>query len=183
MNPRALCLILLLPLPGLAQPPAPGSARAGGSDSASVPTPPKAPAHPLRVSAASTSAFGLRATGFFNQLVGARLDYRFTPRFAFGGALSYANLKGKDGRVHNLLPEAIAEYRIALAGERFGVPLRFATGFLPQNGPTLRVSAGVDFGLSERVSLELTPLEPMVWVNRERPELSLNGSLALRAAF
>ena len=38
----------------------------------------------------------------------------------------------------------------------------------------------MDFGLSERISLDVIPLEPMVWVNRERPELSLNGSLALR---
>ncbi|HKY38458.1 MAG TPA: hypothetical protein VJN18_21090 [Polyangiaceae bacterium] len=116
-------------------------------------------------------------------MVGVRLDYRFTQRFAFGGALSYANLKGKDDRVHNVLPEAVLEYRIPLSGEGFGVPLRFATGFLPQNGPTLRVSAGLDFRLSDRLSLEAVPLEPMVWVNRERPEVSLNGTLALRIAF
>jgi len=63
------------------------------------------------------------------------------------------------------------------------MPLRFATGFLPKNGPTLRVSAGLDFALSQRLSLDVMPLEPMVWVNRERPEVSLNGSLALRVGF
>ena len=93
-----------------------------------------------------------RDASFFNQLVGARVDYRFTSRFAFGGVLSYANLKGKDRRVHNVLPEALLEYRIPYKGERFGMPLRLGLGYLPKNGPTLRVGAGFDFALSERVS-------------------------------
>jgi len=121
--------------------------------------------------------------GFFNQLIGGRVQYRFTPRFAFGGVISYANLKGKDRRVHNALPEALLEYRIPYAGESFGLPLRFSVGYLPMNGPTLRLGAGVDFAVSERLSLEVIPLEPMIWVNRERPEVSMNGSLALRLDF
>jgi hypothetical protein len=147
--------------------------------------PPRAPtvAHPWRGALVSTSAVGVTNAGFFNQLVGARVDYRFTPRFAFGGVVSYANLKGKDRRVHNVLPEAQLEYRIPYDGERFGSPLRFAVGYLPQNGPTLRLSAGVDIALSERLSLDVVPLEPMVWVTRERPEVSMNGSLALRLCF
>lgn len=138
---------------------------------------------PLRIGLSATSAVGVTHAGFFNQLLGPRLDYRFTPRFAFGGLLSYANLKGKDGRAQNVLPEASLEYRVALNGERFGAPLRFSAGYLPKNGPTLRLGAGLDFGLTDVVSLDLVPLETMIWVNRERPEVSLNGSLALRMAF
>jgi hypothetical protein len=139
--------------------------------------------HPLRAALASSSAIGVSHAGFFNQLLGVRLDYRFTQRFAFGGLLSYANLKGKDRRVHNVLPEAMLEYRIPYDGERFGIPLRFGVGYLPKNGPTLRLGAGVDFAFSERVSIDIVPLEPMVWVSRERPEVSLNASLAVRLAF
>lgn len=140
-------------------------------------------AHPLRAALASTSAFGVTHDRFFNQLLGARLEYRFTPRFAFGAAISYANLKGRDGRVHNVLPEATLEYRLALGGERWGVPLRYGLGFLPKNGPTLRLGAGLDFMLSATTSLELVPLEPLVWITRERPEISLDATLAVRAAF
>ena len=75
------------------------------------------------------------------------------------------------------------EYRVPISGEAFGVPLRFATGFLPQNGTTLRLGAGLDFAFNDSISLEAMPLETMVWVNRERPEMSLNGSLGLRIAF
>ncbi len=138
---------------------------------------------PLRLAFTSTSAFGVTHAKFFNELVGARLDYRFTSRFAFGTALAYANLKGKDRRVHNVLPEVQSEYRVPLQKESIGLPLRLALGYLAKNGPTLRISAGFDFALGERASFELVPFEAMVWLNRERPEVSLDAALALRVAF
>lgn len=138
---------------------------------------------PLRLAFTSTSAFGVTHARFFNELLGARLDYRFTSRFAFGAALAYANLKGKDRRVHNVLPEVLSEYRVPLQKESLGLPLRFALGHLPKNGPTLRLSAGFDFAIGERASFELIPFEAMVWLNRERTEVSLDGALALRVAF
>ena len=153
------------------------------AQSAPAPAPDDSVPHPLRVAFASTSAFGVTHARFFNQLLGARLDYRFSPRFAFGGSLAYANLKGKDRRAHEVLPEAAVEYRVPLKHEVFGVPLRFALGYLPKNGPTLRLGAGVDFALSDSVSLEIIPLEPMVWITRERPEVSLDATIALRMAF
>jgi hypothetical protein len=139
--------------------------------------------HPLRLSLWSTSAFGVTHAKFFNQLAGARLDYRFTSRFAFGGSLAYANLKGKDGRVHNVLPEVSTEYRVPLQKEAYGMPLRLGLGFLPKNGPTMRLGAGLDFAVADRVWCEIVPFEAMVWLTRERPEVSLDASLALRVAF
>src|SRR4051794_13854342 len=79
---------------------------------------------PLRLALTSTSAFGVTHARFFNQLLGARLDYRFGSRFAFGGGLGYANLKGKDRRVHNVLPEVLSEYRVPLQKDNLGLPLR-----------------------------------------------------------
>ncbi|HXK19503.1 MAG TPA: hypothetical protein VNG33_16955, partial [Polyangiaceae bacterium] len=162
-----------VPAPGNAVP-APGNA---------VPAPGNAVAKPLRLSFTSSSAFGVTHAKFFNQLVGARLDYRYTPRFAFGAELGYANLKGKDGRVSNVLPEVTTEYRVPLKGETVGMPLRFSLGFLPKNGPTLRLGAGFDFGVSDSLSFELIPLEPMVWITRDRPEVSLNAHVGVRIAF
>lgn len=163
--------LTLLSVPALAQPappPAPSEA---------------SPALALRASFIATSAFGLTHARFFNQLAGGRLEYRFTDRFAFGGAVSYVNLKGKDGRLNNVLPEVTLAYRIPLQGESVGAPLRYSLGYLAKNGPTLRLGVGIDFAISDAVSLELVPLEAMVWVTRERPEVSADGSIALRAAF
>lgn len=167
-------------LTALVAPPAPA---APAPAPATAPAPAVTVAYPLRLTLASTSAFGVTHAKFFNQLLGARIDRRFTPRFAFGAALSYANLKGKDRRAHNTLLEVFSEYRAPLKQEAFGLPLRFALGYLPNNGPTLRLGAGLDFAISERVSCEITPLETMLWLTRERPEISMNGSVALRIAF
>jgi hypothetical protein len=176
-------LLVAAPAPAPVVAPAPVAAPAPVVAPAPAPAPDDSVPRPLRLGFTSTSAFGVTHAKFFNQLVGARLDYRFTSRFAFGGTLAYANLKGKDRRVHEVLPEVLTEYRVPLQKESFGLPIRLALGYLPKNGPTLRIGAGLDFALSDRVSLELVPLEPMVWLNRERPEVSLNASLALRVAF
>jgi hypothetical protein len=144
---------------------------------ASVPPEPEGTAG-HRVVPFATSAFGVTHGRFFNQLIGARYDYRFSSRLAFGSNLSYANLRGKSGRVHNVLPEAALDYRVPYT-PGFGFSLRFAAGFLPKNGPTLRPSAGFYVAVGRSIQLELTPFEPMIWVTKEQPELSLNGSLGL----
>jgi hypothetical protein len=140
-------------------------------------------AHPLRLSFTSTSAFGVTHAKFFNQLLGARLDYRFTPRFAFGAELSYVNLKGKDRRVSNVLPEVTTEYRVPLNHEVVGMPLRFSLGFLPKNGPTLRLGGGFDISVSDSISFEIIPIEPMLWITRDRPEVSFDAHVGVRIAF
>ena len=175
---------LLLPLsfvfvatPSAAAEPPASAANAAVTEASS------AVAKPLRLAFTSTSAFGVTHAKFFNQLVGARLDYRYTPRFAFGAELGYVNLKGKDRRVSNVLPEVATEYRLPLNGETVGLPLRFSLGFLPKNGPTLRLGGGFDFGVTDSLSFELIPLEPMVWITRDRPEVSLNAHAGVRIAF
>jgi hypothetical protein len=135
-----------------------------------------------RVAAFATVAFGLPGPDFVNELAGARFELGYTPRFTLGMGLAYVNLKGKDGRVSNALPEALVGYRFPL-GKSIGVPIRFAGGYLPMNGPTLRLSAGIDLRLSDAVACELDLVEPMVWVARDRPEYSLNLGAGVRATF
>ena len=175
-----LITLLFVAAPAAAAEPAPAPNAAAP---APAPPPDDTVPHPLRLAFTSTSAFGVTHAKFFNELLGARVDYRFTSRFAFGGALAYANLKGKDRRVHNVLPELLSEYRVPLQKESIGLPLRLALGYLPKNGPTLRLGVGFDIALGERVSLELSPFETMIWLDRERPEVSLDGVLAMRVAF
>jgi hypothetical protein len=138
---------------------------------------------PRRLAVHSTTALGLSGGRFVNELVGARFDLLNASRFAVELDVAYANLEGKDDRVHNVLPQVALRHRFALGTSRFGVPLRFAGGYLPKNGPTVRVAAGVDFDATDAVRLELTPLEPMLWVVRERSELSLNLGANVAFAF
>ena len=136
-----------------------------------------------RVSGFGTVALGMPGLDFVNELVGARLELEYTPRFAMGLSLAYANLKGKDGRVSNVLPEVSVAYRLPIGSSDFGIPFRFAGGYLARNGPTLRLTSGVDFEVSDAVAVELVLFEPMAWVARDRPELSLNFGAAVRARF
>lgn len=165
------------PVAGMSAP-APAPADTGTPRAADAPAAPLTP----RLGAFATTAFGLSGGGFLNELAGARIDLEYTPRFLLGFSLAYANLKGKDGRAHNALPEAMLGYRLPL-GRVVGVPFHAAAGYLPKNGPTFRLGAGLDFRLGEKTRLELSLLEPMVWVTKDRPESSLNLGLGFSAAL
>lgn len=140
-------------------------------------------ASPRRAAVHSTTAFGVRGGRFVNQLVGARFDLLTASRFAVELDVAYANLDGKDARVHNVLPQLALRYRLPFGNTGLGLPLRFAGGFLPKNGPTARAAAGLDFDATDSVRLELTPLEPMLWVVRERSEVSFNLGANLSIGF
>lgn len=142
-------------------------------------TPPAAqPAPPpyeqrFRLALQTEAAFGVATGSFYNHLAGARLDRRFSEEFALGAYAGYANLKGKEGRAHNVLAHFMLEYRIGLDDD-WALPLRFAPGYLPQNGPTLRMSAGVSWEVADDVELVLEPVTPMVWLTGDEAVLSLN---------
>jgi hypothetical protein len=133
---------------------------------------------PLRLAIQTEAASGVVTGRFYNQLVGLRLDAQFSPQVSFGGYLGYVNLKGKDGRANDLLPYAQLEYRTGAPGDAVRIPLRFASGYLPHNGPVVRLAAGLAFALTPRVDL-VTELAPMIWVTNNQTLLSMNLSLEL----
>jgi hypothetical protein len=127
-------------------------------------------------------ALGMPGLAFVNELVGARFELEYKRSFSFGGSLAYANLKGKEGRVSNVLPEVSFGYYAPL-GKSFGFPIRILAGYLPKNGPTVRFSYGLGFSFSESTSLELALVEPMIWIARDRPELSFNLGASVLGRF
>jgi hypothetical protein len=157
-------------------------ARAASAETAeSTPVPSLFPAP--RFALRAESAAGVAGGSFFNEVVGARADARFTEQLALGVYLGYANLKGHDGRAHNVLPALELEYRPRFAsGSAFALPLRFTTGYLPYNGPVLRLSAGVSYAVSSHVDLVLDAFTPTFWVIRDRTVVSLGGGLEISYA-
>ena len=128
-------------------------------------------------------AFGVAGGSFYNQLAGARIDYRFTPEIALGGYLGYANLKGKDGRAHDVLPYLNLEYRPRLGqNSAFGLPLGFGTGYLPNNGPFLRLSAGLSYALGPQTDVVIAFFNPTFWVVHDRTVISLGAALEVSYA-
>ena len=111
-----------------------GSAASGPSDAGAPHVPgSESDDDPIekRVAAFATVALGMPSLVFVNELAGARFELGFTPRFSLGMSLAYANLKGKDGRASNVLPEASVAYRIPFGDGAFGIPIRFSGGYLP----------------------------------------------------
>jgi hypothetical protein len=183
MSPRDIQLLLLIALsaPAIARAQTPpGNAATPPEAVASQPTPPAEPTIPLRLAAQVELASGVATGSFHNQLVGGRLDGRFSPHVSLGGYLGFADLKGKDGRLHAALTYAELEYLAGDPSSWLRFPLRFATGYLTENGPVVRAAAGLSFKVGRSVDL-VTELAPMVWLTNNQTLLSLN--LALELAF
>jgi len=137
----------------------------------------------MRLALRAEPAFGVSGGSFYNQLVGARVAYRFTDNLSLGPYLGYANLKGQEGRAHNVLPALELEYRPTLgSSDTFTLPIRFATGYLPRNGPVLRLSLGIGYAISPKVDVVLDALTPTFWVIRDRTVASLGGAFEISYA-
>ncbi len=155
------------------------TAPAAPSAVAAQPAPPPAePTIPLRLAAQVELASGVATGSFHNELVGGRVDGRFSPHLSLGGYLGFASLKGKDGRLHAALTYAQLEYLAGDPSSWLRFPLRFATGYLTDNGPIVRAAAGLSFKVGRSVDL-VTELAPMVWLTNNQTLLSLNLSLEL----
>ena len=120
-------------------------------------------------------AIGTSQDLFYNHLVGARVDYRITRDIILGAYLAYANLRGKGGRSDNLLTHLQIENRVhIIAASDITVPLRLAVGYVPFNGPFVRVAAGVNFPIAENLELGFDVLTPTFWVLPNRTAVSMN---------
>jgi hypothetical protein len=130
------------------------------------------------------AAIGVTEESFYNVLAGGRLDHSFPGGFSVGAYVGYLNAKGKDGRVSNVLPLLQLEYRIAPGSTtKFRIPVRFGTGYLPDNGPLLRFSAGVSYPLGDSVWLGLDLLAPTVWIVKDSVVLTMNAALEVSFAL
>jgi hypothetical protein len=118
---------------------------------------------------------------FVNALVGGRFGVRITKTIAVGLTFQYANLRGRGERVNNFLPMILVENRVRISRRLdLTVPLRFAIGYLPFNGPVVRFSAGLNLPVSSRVELQLDVLAPTFWIlPNEQTAVSLNLALEL----
>jgi len=153
---------------------APAAARA--EDASAQPA--SVQALPMRLAIQTEGARGVATGPFYNHFLGARLDVQFSPHVSFGGYLGYVNLKGKDGRAGNLLPYASVEY---LAGNPVATArllARFASGYLPHNGPVARMAGGVNVAVGQTTAL-VFELAPMFWVTNNQMLLSVNFAVEL----
>lgn len=121
------------------------------------------------------AAFGVSNEFFYNHLAGMRLDYRLARSVSVGFAFDYANLRGKNGRVSNVLPYGQFEYRLPLSsGRSLSIPLRFGMGYLPENGLFVRMSGGLAVPLSRSIDAVFDLLSPTFWMLPATTAVSLD---------
>jgi hypothetical protein len=143
-------------------------------------------AHPQRweASLGVIAALGPGRDGFVNALVAARLSYFASDRLGFSFTTAYANLRGREERVSNVLFLAGVETAVDLLPERrIFIPLRAEIGYLPNNGPVFRLTAGVAFSLARRVRLTVDLLSPTLWVLPETTPVTLDLGAHLAVGF
>jgi len=137
------------------------------------------PSPPLRyrwhLVAQTEGAIGTSQDSFYNHLIGARIDYRISRDIALGAYVGYANLRGKAGRVSNMLTYIQIEDRVRIVSSSdITVPLRLGIGYLPFNGPVVRLAAGLNIPLDDRLQLGFDILTPTIWVLPDRTAISLD---------
>ncbi len=143
-------------------------------------------AHPQRweVSVGAIAALGPGRDGFVNALIAARVAYFPKDRLGISLSADYVNLRGREGRVSNVLFLAGVETAVDLLPERrVFIPLRAEIGYLPSNGPVFRLTAGVSFSLARRVRLNLDLLSPTLWVLPESTPVTLDLGAHLVVGF
>lgn len=111
------------------------------------------------------AAFGVSQPFFYNHLIGARLDFRITQSIIIGAYFAYVNLNARNGRTDNLLFMLQFEDRIRISSDLdLTIPLRAAVGYVPFNGPVIRLAAGLNFALSPDWEIGADLLVPTFWI-------------------
>jgi hypothetical protein len=151
-----------------------------------VPAPPAVLIHPrpFELGLLAHGAFNPGRDPYTNVLAGARFAYFPMDRLGISGSLQYANLRGRSGRVHNLLPLVGVETAVDLVPSvGLFVPVRAELGYLPFNGPVLRLTAGVAFTVYRQLRLELDFVQPTIWWVNENASVSLDVGAYLTWTF
>lgn len=153
----------------------------GAPETGTAPTRPAEPEPELRrwsLTLQTEAVIGAAEQVFYNHLIGLRLDFRITRDIMLGAYVAYANLNAREGRADNLLFMLQFENRIRLSSDLdLTIPLRAAVGYLPFNGPVIRLAAGLNYAFSENFEMGVDLLTPTFWILPDHTAISLDIAL------
>jgi hypothetical protein len=114
----------------------------------------------------------------------ARLELRITQSVAASLITGYVNLPGGGQRVHNVPILGQIEYKVAIADvERLRIPIRFAMGYIPFNGPVARASAGLNYELNHAWEVGADLIAPTFLSSPSAAHLAFELSVELVRRF
>ncbi len=130
------------------------------------------------------ASVGTTEGGFYNHMVGVRLDVRITRDILVGLYGAYVNLDGRDGRVHDFFFMLQAEDRIRPSSTlELTIPLRIGIGYLPFNGPVFRLAAGLNYALSPNWEIGADLVAPTFYVLPDRFAVAFDFALEVAYRF
>ena len=130
------------------------------------------------------ASIGTSQGSFYNHFVGARLDVRILRDLMVGLYVAYVNLEGREQRASNFFFMIQGEDRIRLAsGLDLTIPLRVGVGYLAFNGPVFRISAGLNYALSENWEIGVDLLAPTFYILADRAAVAFDFALDVHYRF
>jgi hypothetical protein len=139
---------------------------------------PDPPIRRFQVTLQTEAVIGTTQGGFYNHMVGARFDIRITRDLLIGAYLAYTNLQGRNDRAHNLLVMLQGEQRIRVSPALdLTIPIRVGLGYLPFNGPVIRVAAGINYPISPDFEIGADLIAPTFWILPDDVAISLDIGL------
>lgn len=136
---------------------------------------PEPPLRRFQLTLQTEAVFGTTPSFFYNHMVGARFDVRITRELLVGGYVAYVNAEGRADRVHNMLFLLQGEYRIRVSPTfDLTIPLRVGLGYMPFNGPVVRIAAGLNYPLSEDFEIGVDLISPTFWILPQEVAFSLD---------
>jgi hypothetical protein len=130
------------------------------------------------------ASIGTSQGSFYNHFVGARLDVRILRDLMVGLYVAYVNLEGREQRADNFFIMIQGEDRIRLAsGLDLTIPLRVGVGYLAFNGPVFRISAGLNYALSENWEIGIDLIAPTFYILADRAAVAFDFSADVQYRF
>lgn len=155
--------------------------------------PPQRPARPAepepelrrwQLTLQTEAAIGAADPVFYNHLVGLRFDFRITRDILLGVYAAYANLNARNGRADNILFMLQFENRIRISSDLdLTIPLRAAVGYLPFNGPVIRLAAGLNYALTPNWEIGADILTPTFWIIPDGTAITLDIGVEVTYRF
>ncbi len=141
--------------------------------------------HPWGASLVGAGGLRVEGPGGALWLTGARIDRTLSQgaqaAILLGATLQYANLPGRRNRAHNLLLCLDLESRLRFSSSNDAfLSLRMGLGYLPFNGPLIRLDGGMGWSLSERFEALLLPGALSFWFLPRAPAITWNPGVQLR---
>lgn len=130
---------------------------------------------PVDIAAGLSVAYNPGQSPFTGFLAQARVSWFPIDRFGLSATFAYVNLPGRTRRISNFLPTVGVETGVDLVPQiGLFVPMRLEFGFLPYNGPVLRISAGLSIKLNNTMRLQLDLVQPTIWWINDVPVATMD---------